>query len=527
MEILDHSGSETVRTSLPRLVGSPRLFPDAAFLVVVVAQLLLIWAFPRIPTQDGPVHVASALAFRDLGEPGTSYATLFERRLEPFPNWTSHLLLAAMTRMLDPTTAEKVLVSLWFLLWPLGAWRLAGALGTDRTTLSGVALLIAFGRAFWLGFYNFLLGAALALLVVAWVEARREGKTTRDVAISMGFFLVLFFTHLGAWVLAAVIVVALASVSADRARRLPRLVVGLAPSLVLVIVFVYRAGVLRSAWFGCALRSLSSASGSSTSEGAFSWLRLEWFGAHAGSWTTALTLATLAVLAALLIGAIEAVSVRRDDSRLAARRVVLAIGGCAMLAFLLGPDDLGAHAGYLRARLALVAPMLVLAGLAAAHPKGLRLGVLWALFLLNVWNVACVASFLSKANRDLQEFTAAADVVGRGKTLVLVSEEDPDEPFDYINPNLYCFGTGNAVATNYQAGTSHFPLHYRPGVRKAAREMASQTRPIWTDVALLWDVAVPRPRGLTNDYVEAYRRGRLRVFARRDAGPDGEPQVPQ
>ncbi len=84
MEILDHSGSETGRTSLPRLVGSPRLFPDAAFLVVVVAQLLLIWAFPRIPTQDGPVHVASAIAFRDLGEPGTSYATLFERRLDMY-----------------------------------------------------------------------------------------------------------------------------------------------------------------------------------------------------------------------------------------------------------------------------------------------------------------------------------------------------------------------------------------------------------------------------------------------------------
>ena len=69
-------------------------------------------------------------------------------------------------------------------------------------------------------------------------------------------------------------------------------------------------------------------------------------------------------------------------------------------------------------------------------------------------------------------------------------------------------------------------LRARPGVRRAAREMANRTRPIWTDVALLWDVAAQRPRGLTNEYVEAYRRGRLRVFAHRDAGLDGEPADP-
>jgi len=514
--------------SLHRLVGKPPwLFPGVVWILVVVAQLVLIWAFPRVPTQDGPVHVASAMAFRDLNEAGTSYAALFERRLEPFPNWTSHLLLAALTRVLDATVAEKVLVSLWFVLWPLGAWRLAGALGADRGAITGVALVLAFGRAFWLGFYNFLLGVALALLVVAWVEARRDSRTARDVILCMGLFLALFFTHLGAWVLAAGLVVALASVSADRAQRLRRLVVGLAPSLVLVALFVSRAGVLESAGLRRALRGLTGPAGSPTSGGALSSLRLEWFGAHAGLSSTALTVATLAVLAALVVGGVIAAFTARGEPGAAARRVVLVIGGCAILAFVLGPDDLGAHAGYLRARLALVAPVLVVAGLAVTRQKVLRFGALAVLLVLNIWNLACVASFLPVANRDIQEFMAAADVVGRGKTLVLLGEQDQVKAFDYINPNLYCLGTGNAVATNYQAGTRHFPLRYRPGVRRAAREMTSGTRPIWTDVALLWDVRDPRPRGLTSDYVEAYRRGRLRVFNRRDESPGGEPRARQ
>jgi hypothetical protein len=527
METLDHSVSETGRTSLRRLARNPRLFPDVVWILVVLAQLVLIWAFPRVPTQDGPVHVASAIAFRDLNEPGTSYGALFERRLEPFPNWTSHLLLAGLTRVLEASVAEKALVSFWFILWPLGAWRLARVLGADRGAITGVALLMAFGRAFWLGFYNFLLGVALALLVVAWVEARRDSRTARDMILCMGFFLALFFTHLGAWVLAAVLVVAIASVSADRARRLRRLVAGLAPSLVLVGVFVSQAGVLESAGLRRALRGLTGPDGSPTSGGALASLRLEWFGGHAGLSGTALTVATLAVLAALIVGAVIVAFSARDDSGAAARHVVLVIGGCGILAFALGPDDLGAHAGYLRARLALVAPLLLVAGLAAIRQKALRFGVPAALLVLNIWNLACVASFLPVANRDLEEFTAAADVVGHGKTLVLVGEESQGRAFDYINPNLYCLGTGNAVATNYQAGTRHFPLRYRPGVRRAAREMSSRTRPIWTDVALLWDVAEPRPRGLTSDYVEAYRRGRLRVFTRRDESPGGEPRVLQ
>jgi hypothetical protein len=522
MEAPAENGPETGRASF-WLASTMRARPAVvAWLVVLVAQLVLVWAHPRIPTQDGPVHVASAIAFRDLGEPGTSYGELFERRLEPFPNWTSHLLLAGLTRLVDPAVAEKLLVSLWLFLWPLGARRLAGAVGADREPVTGLALLLAFGRAFWLGFYNFLLGVALALLAVAWIVERRRWRRMRDTTVLAVLFLLLFFTHLGAWALAATIAAALAAVPKDRSGRLPPLLGGLVPSLALAVLFVSREGMAESAGLRRALGNLSGAVDRHTpgARGLVSALRLEWFETHAGSSASGLTLVTLAALVVLVLGSL--VATRGGATMPPVRRVMLVVGGLAFLAFAFGPADLGAQAGYFEARLALLGPVLLLAGTSFLPWAALRGGVLVALVVLNVWSASGMAAFLSRANRDLREFTAAADVVGRGKTLFLWNGEDTDRPISYINPNLYCLGTGNAVATNYEAGTGHFPLRYRPGVRRAAREMANHTRPPWTEVVLLWNV--PGSPRMPDSYAEVYRRRRLRVFVRRAGGGSAAPK---
>jgi hypothetical protein len=522
MEASDENGPKRGRASFWPVSTTRVRSAVVAWLVVLVAQLVLIWAYPRIPTQDGPVHVASAIAFRDLGEPGTSYGELFERRLAPFPNWTSHLLLAGLTRLVDPVVAEKLLVSLWLLLWPLGARRLAGAVGADREPVTGAALLLAFGRALWLGFYNFLLGVALALLAVAWMVERRRWRTMRDTVVLAVLFLLLFFTHLGAWALAATIAGTLAAVSKDRSRRLLPLLGGLVPSLALAVLFASREGMAGSAGLRRMLGTLSGAMDRHApgASGLFSALRLEWFGTHAGLAAGGLTLVTLAILIVLALGSL--VAARSGATMPPVRRALLVLGGLAFLAFAFGPADLGARAGYFEARLALVAPVLLLAGASVLPWVALRRGLLVVLVVLNLWSVGGVAVFLSRANRDLSEFTAAADVVGGGKTLFLWSGEDSDRPISYINPNLYCLDTGNAVASNYEAGTRHFPLRYRPGVRKAAREMANRTRPPWTDIVLLWDV--PGSPRMPESYVEVYRRGRLRVFARRPGGRSATPE---
>jgi hypothetical protein len=68
----------------------------AAFWLLVLAQLVPIWAFRYLPTQDGPSHLANALILRDYGNSTAGYETFYELRPEPLPNRSSHLLLMGL-----------------------------------------------------------------------------------------------------------------------------------------------------------------------------------------------------------------------------------------------------------------------------------------------------------------------------------------------------------------------------------------------------------------------------------------------
>ncbi len=499
------------------LLRWPRLsVEEAACLGVVLVQLALVWAFPRFPSQDRATHVASAIAFRDLHEPGSRYGEVFERRIEPIPNWTSHLALALLTRAVEPASAEKLLVTLALLAWPLAVGLFARRPREDAALVAATAAAFSFNRALWLGFDNFVLGVAMALLAAGHIERRRERERWRDVAVVAILFLALYFTHLGAWALGAVVTLALALTSSDRIRRLTLRLVGLGPSLVLATLFLARSGLFGSRELQRAARGLLGSTATPAvpgGGGVLTTLALEWFRFQAGPWAIVLTVAALSVLAGLVASTLAAP--RRALPEPGLRWTLLALAGAAALGLAFGPADLGARGGFFTTRLALVMPGLVLAGACLPASGPLRRGLLVAVLALGAFNLAAVGSRLDRANRDLSEFTAALDVVGRGRTLHLVRPPEPGAPVDFINANLYCLGNGNVFVGNYEAGTDHFPLRYRPGVRILVRQLAQGTAPWWTDAVLTWDAPEAADPGGGENYVETFRHGRLRVFARR------------
>src|SRR5438874_126854 len=52
------------------------------FWVLVAAHLVPIWTFTYLPTQDGPVHVSTAITLKNYGAPDTRYREFFEVRLQ-------------------------------------------------------------------------------------------------------------------------------------------------------------------------------------------------------------------------------------------------------------------------------------------------------------------------------------------------------------------------------------------------------------------------------------------------------------
>src|SRR6266700_4141557 len=75
---------------------------------LVAAYLIPIWVFAYLPTQDGPLHLANAVILKDHGTPNARYGEFFDLCWEPFPNWTTHILLVALQYLVAPLVAEKV-----------------------------------------------------------------------------------------------------------------------------------------------------------------------------------------------------------------------------------------------------------------------------------------------------------------------------------------------------------------------------------------------------------------------------------
>ena len=73
----------------------------AVRVAVAVTLLSPLWLFSLFPSQDGPAHVYNAgLALRLLREPSDVLRAFFEWNLEAFPNWFSHVSLAALLTVL-------------------------------------------------------------------------------------------------------------------------------------------------------------------------------------------------------------------------------------------------------------------------------------------------------------------------------------------------------------------------------------------------------------------------------------------
>src|SRR3954463_11903509 len=84
------------------------------FGLMIVVQLVPIWAVRYLPTTDGAAHVAVAEVMRKYSDPELSvFRKYYVLPGKPMPNLAGHLMLAGLTAVVSPAVAEKVVVSLY------------------------------------------------------------------------------------------------------------------------------------------------------------------------------------------------------------------------------------------------------------------------------------------------------------------------------------------------------------------------------------------------------------------------------
>jgi hypothetical protein len=510
-----------------------RKLDDAWFWTLVVLHLVPVWAYYYLPTQDGPSHLANALIIKDYGSSATGFEDIFEIRIEQMPNWTSHLVLASLMSVVPPLIAEKLLVSVYILGFA-GSFRyFLGSFGERCQPIAALGLVFLYNRCFWMGFYNYCLSLILVWLIIGFCLRRRGDLRWPQGLTLMFLFMLAYFTHLVGFGLAAFGAFAASILARPRNWLGPVVVaVAAAPSLCLTMDYFESTGFFQHGAARQLVRQpIALMEGGRMEQGVFVQLttinrQLFDHAGPSGFLGLFVIIIFLAYVGVSLVQQgndcwfnppVEATEVIESDT--ATPQMKLPLGwffpfllGAVILGFyLLLADHLGSHdrvlshGGFLKARFALVPPLIWLACLREPRNLSIRLILRSLTTLILLVNLCLVAQTIDAGNVELEEYTSGIPVVGRARRILAVQ---PDDGQLLVNPILhaadyYCLGTDNVNIDNYEAGTRHFPVRYRHGVA------AGQTKGY--DILLSWRgiPGIVRP-----GWEEIYSQGRLRIFRR-------------
>jgi hypothetical protein len=484
-----------------------------AFWALAVLHLVPVWSYRYLPTQDGPSHLANAQIIQDYGNPEAGYDRLFEIRLDPLPNLTSHLLLAGLMDVFPPLIAEKLLVTAYVLGFA-GAFRyFLGGFGPDHRPLSWAGLLFVFNRCFWMGFYNYCLSLALLLLILGFVLRRRGTLDAGGTFALVLLFTAAYFTHLAGFLIAVAGAVLITLLSPPRrAATIGLVVLAALPAGCLTMNYLEETGFTHSPAAMRVVRDpLDRLGGRWREDEVERNLRemdAEVFAFHAGprQW---LSPALGVYLIALTMLTIAVPPVGQADAPPRPGPLFPAVfGSLLLIAYLTVPDHLGGgdhglpNGGFLKARLALLPALFWIACVRDPNLAVLRLPLRIGIAVLIGVNLWLVTATVRDGNRELARYTAGLEAVGRGHRLL--ATQSGGWRSQYANPfthaaDYYCLGTRNVNVDNYEAAMPHFPVTYRTD-RSGMNDY---------DTLISWQTG-----GGPAGWVEIYRQGPLAIYRR-------------
>jgi hypothetical protein len=505
------AGAGSARNCLrTALVREPVLFA-----LLVLLYLLPVCVFPYVPTQDGPSHVANAIILKDFHRPEAWYRDHFELRWEPFPNWTSHALLAGLLFVVPPLVAEKALVSLYVVGFA-GSFRyFLGAFGPAARLLAPAALLFLYNRCFLMGFYNFCLSLALFWLGLGYALRRRDGLEPRDAAVFMTLFTAGYFTQLLGFLLLLAGTVWLVVAASKLFRSLLWLGAAALPSLLLTTQYFLGTGFFaptpQQPHSPSGLALLGRDLGAEEFWNDLDRLNEAFFAPYEGG-TVPLGAVVLTLLVALALVCWLAPRPQSLEAADAVRPAVALLAVFLGLLYFVVPNHLGAHGSILKPRLILLCPLLGLAALRLPASPVVRRAVALTLGGLLAVNLVLLFGHFRSANREIEEYTAGLPYAGTGRTVEVVRPPLLSRPWPdplWHAADYYCLTTSNVNLDNYEATTSHFPVRFR---RDAGPQPGGCGQ-----LLLIWDSPDEVVRRRASGWRECYRGGRLTVLTREES----------
>ncbi len=513
------------------------------FTLLVCVYIAPLWAFRYVPTADGPSHLANAAIIKDYHDPGaTTLREYYVISGRPSPNLLYHLSLVGLMYVFPPLIAEKVLLSLYVVLFAAAFRYLVVAVSGRPGPAALLVFPFVFSFSFSLGFFGWAISLALATLAVGYYWRRRGAFNVRTVVTLNVLGFAIYLAHLLGWAIfvGTTVVLALSEgmwlwAKAGRSGSSVGEAFRALWSRVAVVVYIAPAAAVG---LGYCVKYPSDYPVSHTPfpELAQNLLRLEWLISF-NVWQRAAAYATAASFGVLVLSVIAyKVYVTlvcrsfRVPGGWTRRDVIWGVAIAFVVFYLLCPWGGPAGGSYVSPRLALI-PFLVIAVWLSTVPWRIVRRTLFILApALAVINLYGVVLGYAKANRDLDEYNTGRYFVTEGATVLpvhYISAIGRDKKADYMcNAVSYYVLTNYGVnLLNYEADFSYFPVNWRYGAPVGEWVSESRGTPIYearavynhADYIVCWKVnpLCGGMRTILSRYDFVYGTTHLMVFRRR------------
>lgn len=167
------------------------------FYFFLALNLIPVLCFKFFPTVDGPAHLYNSNLIVELlanSESPVNDFLAFNNSINP--NWSGHFLLALFSSFLPSFVAEKIILLIYLVGFPLSIRYLFNVLAIKNKYLIYLIFPFTYSYLFYYGFYNFNIGVVILFWGIAFALKYKHQFTRARIVKLLLISTLICFSHL-------------------------------------------------------------------------------------------------------------------------------------------------------------------------------------------------------------------------------------------------------------------------------------------------------------------------------------------
>ncbi len=167
------------------------------FWILIIIHLLPLWSVNYFPTQDGPVHLENAIILNEYTNPEAKILhDYYEINKQDPSNWLIQLILSGLTLISPLFIAEKLLISIYVIFFPLSFRYCLKSVNPQSTFFSFLIFPFIYNYSLHMGFYGFSYSLILFFGLFGFWVKHRDKFTPFKLITLIGLTLITYLFHI-------------------------------------------------------------------------------------------------------------------------------------------------------------------------------------------------------------------------------------------------------------------------------------------------------------------------------------------